>query len=101
MKKKFQIFLVFFLTYAFICCPVFVGSSFAENKTNNISATATIKARIETVKAAVVFIKDNLPDWFQELNMPPTNTEEIQANRTMRKDIAQQILAKLGIDRTK
>ena len=56
MKKKFQIFIVFFLTYAFICCPVFVGSSFAGSTANNSSSTAPLKARIDSIKATVAFI---------------------------------------------
>jgi len=99
MKKKFQIFLVFFLTYAFICCPVFVGSSFAENNTTDSSPTAKVRARFDSILATVTFIKDSLPEWFEELNFPPTSSEEIQENKVTRETIVKAIRDQLGINR--
>jgi len=91
MKKKFQLFLIFLLTYAFICCPVFIGSSFAGSTTNSTSSTAPWKARIDAIKSTVVFIKDSLPDWMKEFNILPTSPAEIQENIDARKKIVKAI----------
>lgn len=107
MKKKFQIFLVFFLTYAFICCPVFARSSFADSNTNDGSSTApTAKftGRIGSIKDTVASIKESIPGWIEELktlNIPPTSSDEMKTNQGIRKAIAQDILTKLGINRAK
>ncbi len=104
MKKKFQIFLVFFLTYAFICCPVFARSSFSESNTNDSSSTTPWKARIDSIKTTVASIKDSIPGWIDELkemSVPPTSSDEMKANKEIRKGVAQDILAKLGINRTR
>jgi len=100
MKKKFQLFLVLLLTYAFICCPVFAGSSFAGSSTANNSSTTPWKARIDAVKSTVALIVDSMPEWIQEFKIP-TSSEAIQDNRELRKTIVQQIVTSLGFKKNK
>jgi hypothetical protein len=91
MKKKFQFFLIFLLTYAFICCPVFVGSSFAGSTTNSTSSTAPWTGKIGSMKSTLAFIKDNISTWMGDFNIPPTSSADIQANMAARKKIVQAI----------
>ncbi|MEW5801760.1 MAG: hypothetical protein AB1847_06600 [bacterium] len=100
MKKKFQLFVVLALVYAFICCPVFSGSAFAEGE-GRLFPSAPIQTTIENIKTTAQFIIDNFSTWVDEMIVPPLSTDDVKSNREKRVEIRQQILEKLGFNRTK
>lgn len=101
MEKKLKLFAVVLLTYAFICCPVFSGSSFAADSGITSLIPSALKERIDTVKETAVFIRDSIPEWMDGFVVPPTSSEDFDTNQDNRKAIVQAIREKLGINRTR
>jgi len=86
MKKSFQSLLIIFLTYTFLCCPVFARVSFADNH----GIPPLWKDMLNRLEAISRFISENLPDWIQDYTIPKTSSD-IEANREKRNEIREGI----------
>jgi|GEM_PF-3091301 len=98
MKKKFQLFLVILLTYGFICCPVFGGSSYAgegEGEQNTRPVKAFLQETMDSIKTTADFIIESFPKWIEEYEFP-TSIDDVKSNFEKRKGIRKQIVEKLG-----
>lgn len=83
MKKTFQGTLIIFLTYTFLCCPVFAKTSFADNH-------GIPPVWVQRYRSVLSFISENLSDWIQDYT-PPRTPSDIQANREKRNEIREGI----------
>jgi len=88
MKKSFQSMLIIFLTYTFLCCPVFARSSYADDQ--GFTQPSPWEDIINRLGAVSRFISENLPDWIEDYTIPKTPSD-VQANREKRNEIREGI----------
>ncbi|MEW6378673.1 MAG: hypothetical protein AB1611_03575 [bacterium] len=101
MKKKFQFFLVLFLTYSFMCCPVFGRVSYAaEEEEGQRPVKAFLQQTMSSIKSTAQFIIDSFPQWVEDYSFP-TSLDDVKANMEKRKGIRNEILEKLGFPLTR